>query len=161
MTLEQLSWYVDNTVTKELLSVPGLAAVNRTGGVSREIRVIIDPARLQAYGITAGQVNQQLRQMNMNAAGGRAQIAGSEQSMRILGNARSAYHLGQTACALNGLPAQTRLEARHQKGRRNPLPRHIAYGYAEYVAGQKQEVVIVASDAERGPARPAIIEPRN
>ncbi len=68
--------------------MPGLAAVNRTGGVSREIRVILDPARLQSLGITASQVNQQLRAINMNAAGGRAEIAGSEQSVRVLGNAR-------------------------------------------------------------------------
>ncbi|MGQ0559296.1 MAG: efflux RND transporter permease subunit [Sphingosinicella sp.] len=102
MTLEQLSWYVDNTIARELLSVPGLAAVNRTGGVSREIRVILDPGRLQALGITASQVNLQLRQMNMNAAGGRAQIAGSEQSMRILGNARSAHQLGQTQISIGG-----------------------------------------------------------
>jgi multidrug efflux pump subunit AcrB len=107
MTLEQLSWYVDNTVSHELLSVPGLAAVNRTGGVSREVRVILDPARLQSLGITAGQVNNQLRQMNMNAAGGRAQIAGSEQSMRIIGNARTAYQLGQTQVSLgNGRSVQ-------------------------------------------------------
>jgi multidrug efflux pump subunit AcrB len=102
MTLEQLSWYVDNTVAKELLSVPGLAAVDRTGGVSREIRVILDPARLQSLGITASQVNNQLRTMNMNAAGGRAEIAGSEQSVRVLGNARDAFQLGQTQIAIGG-----------------------------------------------------------
>jgi multidrug efflux pump subunit AcrB len=102
MTLEQLSWFVDNTVGKELLSVPGLAAVNRTGGVSREIRVILDPARLQALGVTASQINQQLRQVNINAGGGRAEIAGSEQSLRILGNATDAYRLGQTQISLGG-----------------------------------------------------------
>ena len=37
MTLEQLSWYVDNTVAKKLLSVPGIAAVGRNGGVDRTI----------------------------------------------------------------------------------------------------------------------------
>ena len=100
MSLEQLSWYVDNTVSKELLSVPGMAAVDRTGGVSREIRVILDPVRLQSLGITASQVNNQLRQMNLNAAGGRAQIAGSEQSVRVLGNARDAYQLGETQIAI-------------------------------------------------------------
>jgi multidrug efflux pump subunit AcrB len=102
MTLEQLSWFVDNTVARQLLSVPGLAAVNRTGGVSREIRVILDSARLQSLGITASQVNQQLMQMNMNAAGGRAEIAGSEQSMRILGNAASARRLGEQRIAIGG-----------------------------------------------------------
>ncbi len=87
MTLEQLSWYVDNTVSRRLLGVEGIAAVSREGGVDRQIRVILDPAALQAQGITAAQVNQQLRQTNLNAAGGRAEIAGSEQSVRVLGNA--------------------------------------------------------------------------
>jgi multidrug efflux pump subunit AcrB len=102
MSLEELSWYIDNTVAKRLLAVPGVAAVSRTGGVDRTIRVVLDPAALQAQGITASQINQQLRQSNINAAGGRAEIAGSEQSVRILGNAPNAYALGQTQIALPG-----------------------------------------------------------
>ncbi|HYU95810.1 MAG TPA: efflux RND transporter permease subunit [Sphingomicrobium sp.] len=102
MSLEELSWYVDNTVAKRLLGVPGVAAVTRTGGVDRTIRVILDPAALQAQGVTAAQVNLQLRQSNMNAAGGRAEIAGSEQSVRVLGNAKDAYTLSQTQISLPG-----------------------------------------------------------
>ena len=102
MSLEQLSWYIDNTVAKRLLSVPGIAAVSREGGVDREIRVILDPAALQAQGITASQVNQQLRQSNLNAGGGRAEVAGSEQNVRVLGNAQTAYDLSQTKIALPG-----------------------------------------------------------
>jgi len=102
MTLEQLSWYIDNTVAKRLLGLEGVAAVQRVGGVDRTIRVILDPAALQAQGITAAQVNQQLRASNMNGAGGRAEIAGSEQSVRILGNAQTAYALSQTEIALPG-----------------------------------------------------------
>ena len=102
MSLEELSWYVDNTVAKRLLGVEGVAAVSREGGVDRQIRVILDPAALQAQGITAAQVNQQLRQTNLNAAGGRAEIAGSEQSVRVLGNARDAYELSQTQISVPG-----------------------------------------------------------
>lgn len=102
MTLEQLSWYVDNTVSRRLLGVSGIAAVTREGGVDRTIRVILDPAALQAQGITAAQVNQQLRQTNLNATGGRAEIAGSEQSVRVLGNAQDAYDLSQTQIAVPG-----------------------------------------------------------
>ena len=102
MTLEELSWFVDNTVAKRLLSIEGMAAVNRGGGVSREIRIILDPAKMQAQGITATEVNAQLRQVNLNAAGGRAEIAGSEQSVRVLGNARNAYELGQTQISVGG-----------------------------------------------------------
>lgn len=96
MTLEQLSWFVDNTVAKRLLGVEGMAAVRRGGGVDREIRVILKPDRLQAYGISAAQINQQMRAMNVNAAGGRAEIAGAEQSVRVLGNASTAFALGQS-----------------------------------------------------------------
>jgi multidrug efflux pump subunit AcrB len=101
MTLEQLSWYIDNTVAKRLLGLPGVAAVQRVGGVDRTIRVILDPAALQSQGITAAQVNQQLRASNMNGAGGRAEIAGSEQSVRVIGNAQDAYQLSQTQIALS------------------------------------------------------------
>ncbi|HVI98941.1 MAG TPA: efflux RND transporter permease subunit [Sphingomonas sp.] len=102
MTVEELSWYIDNDVAKELLAVPGMAGVNRNGGVDREIRVILDPTKLQAQGLTASEVNQQLRQVNLNAAGGKAEIAGSEQAVRVLGNAETAYALGQTQIAVGG-----------------------------------------------------------
>ena len=102
MTIEQLSWFVDDTVAKRLLGVEGMAQVERNGGVDREIRVILDPARMQSLGVTATQVNAALRQLNVNAAGGRAEIAGSRQSVRVLGNAADAYALSQTQIALPG-----------------------------------------------------------
>jgi multidrug efflux pump subunit AcrB len=100
MTLEQLSWFVDDTVSKRLLSVQGMAAVSRGGGVDREINVILDPAKIQATGVTAGQINNALRVQNINAAGGQSEIAGSRQSVRVLGNAVDAYALSQTQIAL-------------------------------------------------------------
>src|SRR3546814_20339232 len=89
-------WFVDNTVAKEVLAIPGMAKAGRSGGADREIRAILDPGRMQSYGLTASQVNQELRQVNLNAAGGRTEIAGAEQAVRVLGNAASAYDLGQT-----------------------------------------------------------------
>ncbi|MXP26539.1 AcrB/AcrD/AcrF family protein [Altererythrobacter indicus] len=102
MTMEQLSWFVDDTVKKRLLSIEGLAEVNRAGGVDREILVILDPGKMQSLGVTASQVNQTLRSLNVNAAGGRAEIAGSRQSVRVLGNAQDAYELSQTQISLGG-----------------------------------------------------------
>ncbi|MGH6787858.1 MAG: efflux RND transporter permease subunit [Novosphingobium sp.] len=102
MTLEQLSWFIDDTVAKRLLSVPGMAEVNRGGGVNREIVVTLDPARMQSLGVTASQVNAALRQLNVNAAGGKAEIAGSRQSVRVLGNAPDPYALSQTEISLGG-----------------------------------------------------------
>jgi len=96
MTIEQLSWFVDDTISKTLLSVEGLAEVERNGGVDREIRVVVDPDRMQALGVTARDVNNALRSVNVDAAGGQAEIAGSRQSVRVLGNADTAFDLSQT-----------------------------------------------------------------
>jgi multidrug efflux pump subunit AcrB len=99
-TPEQLSWYVDNTISKRLLALSGVAQVWRGGGVTREIRVELDPARMQALSLTAAEVNQQLRQLNLNAPGGRAQVGGGEQSIRVLGSADTALTLGATQIRL-------------------------------------------------------------
>jgi multidrug efflux pump subunit AcrB len=99
---EELSWFVDNSISKRLLNIEGVAQVSRDGGVNREIRVELDPARMQALGITAAQVNQQLRQLNLDSPGGRAQVGGGEQTIRVLGEARSAHALGDTQIVLPG-----------------------------------------------------------
>lgn len=93
MTVEQLSWFVDDTVSKRLLAIDGMAEVNRFGGVDREIVVTLDPAKMRALGVTASQVNSVLRQVNVNAAGGRADIGGTRQSLRVLGDSDTAFQL--------------------------------------------------------------------
>lgn len=102
MTIEQLSWFIDDSVRKRLLSVPGMAEVERNGGVNREIAVTLDPMRMKAQGVTATQINAALRQVNVNAAGGRAEVAGSRQAVRVLGNAASAFELSRTQVGISG-----------------------------------------------------------
>ncbi len=102
MTIEELSWFIDDTVSKRLLKIEGMAEVGRFGGVSREIEVILDPAKMQALGVTATQINNVLRQENINASGGLAEVGGTRQSLRVLGNSDSAYDLSQRQIQLGG-----------------------------------------------------------
>ena len=102
LTPAELSWFIDNSVTKRLLVIPGVAQVTRSGGVSREIRVELDPGRLQALGLTAFEVNEQLRALNLDAAGGRAQVGGGEQAIRVLGGAKTANELADTQITARG-----------------------------------------------------------
>lgn len=95
MTIEQLSWFIDDTVTKQLLDISGMAEAGRFGGVDRAIEVVLDPAKMQAFGVTAGQINNVLRQTNVNAAGGLAEVGGTRQSLRVLGNNDTAFELSQ------------------------------------------------------------------
>ena len=83
----ELSWYVDNDISRYLQGVEGVGQVSRTGGVDREINIIIDPARMAAQGVTAPQINQALANVSLDAAGGRVQVGGREQTLRVLGAA--------------------------------------------------------------------------
>ena len=90
-----LSWYVDNTVSKKLLSVPGVGAVKRVGGVSREIRVELDDERMAALRVSALDVSRMLRQVQKEAPGGRGDVSGAEQSVRTIATVKSAQELSQ------------------------------------------------------------------
>jgi len=90
---EALSWFVDNTVTKRLLAVRGVAAVSRVGGVDRQVWVELDPQKLLALNASAADVSRQLRQIQQEASGGRADIGGAEQSVRTLATVHSAAEL--------------------------------------------------------------------
>jgi hydrophobe/amphiphile efflux-1 (HAE1) family protein len=102
MTLEQLSWHVDDVIKRELLVVKGVGRVERYGGVKREIRVLLDPERLLAYGITAADINRQIRATNVDIGSGRGEVGQQEQAIRILAGAKSVEELAQTKIAIPG-----------------------------------------------------------
>ena len=102
MTPQALSWFIDNTISKRLLTVPGVAQVTRFGGVDRQINVELDPARMQALGITASQVNEQLRDLNIDMPGGQADLGNGEQLIRVMGGADNVRQLADTQIVLPG-----------------------------------------------------------
>ncbi len=98
---EALSWFVDNQVTKAMLAVRGVGAVSRVGGVSREVRVELDPARLLALNATAADISRQLKSVQQEASGGRADLGGAEQSVRTIATVQSAEQLAAMEVALS------------------------------------------------------------
>ena len=102
MTPEDLSWFVDDVVARGLQSVKGVGGVERLGGVAREIRVTLKPDRLLALGITAADVNRQLRLTSADMAGGRAEVGGQEQSIRALAASASLETLAKTSIVVPG-----------------------------------------------------------
>jgi hydrophobe/amphiphile efflux-1 (HAE1) family protein len=90
---EALSWFVDHTVAKALISVRGVGAVTRVGGVNREVQISLDPAKLSALQATAAEVSRGIKSVQMEAPGGRADIAGQEQLLRAIGTVQSAAEL--------------------------------------------------------------------
>jgi hydrophobic/amphiphilic exporter-1 (mainly G- bacteria), HAE1 family len=102
MTLEQLSWHVDDVIKRDLQGLKGVGRVERNGGVDREIRIFLDPDRLLALGITAADVNRQVRATNVDIGSGRGEVGGQEQAIRILASARGVEQLSNTKIMLAG-----------------------------------------------------------
>src|SRR5208337_4732800 len=102
MSVEQLSWFIDDSVARDLQSIRGVGEVKRFGGVDREIRVRLDPEKLLALGVTAAAVNEQVRADNVDLGGGRGEVAGQEQAIRTLASARSIADLAALPIALPG-----------------------------------------------------------
>jgi multidrug efflux pump subunit AcrB len=98
---EALSWFVENTITKRLLGVRGVGAVARVGGVTREVQVALDPARLQALNASATDISRQLRQIQQEGSGGRTDVGGAEQSVRTIATVLSADELSRMEIALS------------------------------------------------------------
>ncbi|MBC7882111.1 MAG: efflux RND transporter permease subunit [Anaerolineae bacterium] len=96
----QLSWLIDNEIARNILAVPGVSRISRYGGVNREIRVNLNPQRLLALGITANQLHQQIRALNIDLPGGRGNVGTTEQAIRTLGSAASVEKLRSTKISL-------------------------------------------------------------
>ncbi|WP_312315803.1 efflux RND transporter permease subunit [Stenotrophomonas sp.] len=90
---EALSWLVDHQVSRRLLGTPGVGAVNRVGGVDREVTVALDAARLQGLNASAADVSRQLRQAQLEASGGRVALDGAEQSVRTVATVQTASQI--------------------------------------------------------------------
>jgi len=96
---EALSWLVDKEITRKLLSLRGVGAVNRVGGVTREVHIALDVNRLQSYGITAAEVSRQLKQVQQEGSGGRMDLGVGEQAVRTLATVKTAQEVGQIELA--------------------------------------------------------------
>jgi multidrug efflux pump subunit AcrB len=98
---EALSWFVEDTVAKKLLAIPGVGQIKRVGGVSREISIALDPTKLQSLGATAADISRQLREIQRESSGGRTNLGNGEQPIRTLGNVTTAEALSQIDISLS------------------------------------------------------------
>jgi hydrophobe/amphiphile efflux-1 (HAE1) family protein len=99
-SIEDLSYFVDEVVGRELTAVGGVGKVARIGGNEQAIEVELNPDRLLALQLTASDVNTQLRQRNIDLGGGSGDLAGQDYSIRALGAAPTLDDLAATPITL-------------------------------------------------------------
>jgi multidrug efflux pump subunit AcrB len=100
MTTEEISWFIDDTVTRALQGKPGIGRVTRIGGADREIRVELDPVKLDSFGVTAQAISAQIAATNTNLGAGKISLGTGEQAIRTLGDQGTVDSLANTPIAL-------------------------------------------------------------
>ncbi|MET1163248.1 MAG: efflux RND transporter permease subunit, partial [Pseudoxanthomonas sp.] len=100
MSADEASWFVDREVARAMYGVTGVARVTRVGGVQRQVRVDLDPNALQAFGVTAGDVSRQLALIQVERAGGKAELDGAQQTIRAISTVGSAQSLRDYSISL-------------------------------------------------------------
>lgn len=100
MNEEALSWFVDNELAKAIMAIPGIGRYERMGGVTREVRVEVDPVRLASLGVTATDISHALRQVQQESSGGRGNLGQAEQSVRTVATVHQAAELAALPIAL-------------------------------------------------------------
>ena len=103
--LMELKSIEDWTLEKQFKSVPNVVDVSSFGGITREYQVQVDPNKLVAYGLSIGQVEQQLANNNTNAGGSFIEAGLQQINVRSVGLFNSVADIEQTAIiAKNGTP---------------------------------------------------------
>src|SRR6516162_2354893 len=107
--LMELKSLEDWVLEKQFKTVPNVVDVSSFGGLTREYQVRIDPSKLVAYGLTIGQVEQQLTNNNVNAGGSFIEEGLQQVNVRAIGLVSSVHDIEQTVLkAQNGTPLRVR-----------------------------------------------------
>ena len=111
MNVEDLSWFVDDTVTKRLSDIPGVSTVSRIGGLQREITVAADPIALSGLKYPIAQLSNQITGIQQDSSGGEAEVGKTTQTIRVLGAVERASDLNnlQVAVPTGGTQALGRM----------------------------------------------------
>ena len=94
--LMELRSIEDWVLLKQFKSVPNIVDVSDFGGTVREYQVRVDPAKLVSYGLSIGQVEQQLANNNINAGGSFVEEGMQQMNVRALGLFSNVSDIEQT-----------------------------------------------------------------
>ncbi|MBO3661117.1 efflux RND transporter permease subunit [Acinetobacter variabilis] len=105
MGLKALSSYLDQRIVPQLRTVPGVGTVNLLGDAQRQIRIQVEPQKLQAFGIGVDSVINTLKSENIEVPGGTLKSGNSELVIEINSKVLHPLSFGDLVIAnKNGAP---------------------------------------------------------
>jgi hydrophobic/amphiphilic exporter-1 (mainly G- bacteria), HAE1 family len=93
--LDELRFLAEDKIQQKLLAVPGVADVTLSGGLQREIQVLLDYPKLEGFGLSLNQISSALQRENVNTPGGRVDVDERAFSVRAMGLAQTPAQIGE------------------------------------------------------------------
>jgi heavy metal efflux system protein len=135
-SLEELRTLHDWLIAPQLRSVPGVAEVNAWGGAEKQWHVVVEPRRLQRFGLSLGDVYRALEANNANAGGGIVERAGGASLVIGVGVLEDGKAVEDVVVAAHqGVPVRVRDVARVEVGSEIRRGATTADGEGEAVLG--------------------------
>src|ERR1700692_2650472 len=155
--LVELRSLEDWVLLKQFKSVPNVVDVSDFGGTEREYQVRVDPAKLVSYGLSIGQVEQQLSNNNINAGGSFVEVGLQQMNVRALGLFTNVHDIEQTVLTTkSGKPLRVKDIAVVQQGPKIRLghmarANHLENGKIVDEPDVIQGIVLLRKGADAGP----------
>ena len=101
-TSRELTEYADRVLRRRIESLNGVGGVTVLGGRARQINLVLDPARLQSYGLTAVDVQRTLASQNVEVPGGTVDQGATTLTLRVMGRVTSTDDMANLVVAQRG-----------------------------------------------------------
>ncbi|MEZ4390024.1 MAG: efflux RND transporter permease subunit [Polyangiales bacterium] len=108
-TMREVTEYADRRLRRQIESLNGVGGVTVQGGMRRQINIVLDPARLQSFGLTVVDVQRTLAVQNVEIPGGEVDQGDRTYTLRVQGRVESVRELNDLVVAQRGgLPIRVR-----------------------------------------------------
>jgi HAE1 family hydrophobic/amphiphilic exporter-1 len=148
--MRELTEFADKRVRRQIESLSGVGGVTVLGGRKRQVNIVLDPARLQGYGLTAVDVQRTLATQNVEVPGGQVDQGERALNLRVQGRVGSIEEMNELVVATRGgLPIRVRDIGRAVDGEADATSHAVVNG---------REVVILSVRKQSGTNTLAVID---
>ncbi|MEZ4448907.1 MAG: efflux RND transporter permease subunit [Nannocystaceae bacterium] len=95
LSVRDLTHVADNTIKQRIQQIPGVGAINLVGGREREIKILVDPARMVGFGLTIDDVTGAIQAQSVEMPAGYVHMGSRELTVKTRGEARTPEEFGE------------------------------------------------------------------
>lgn len=151
---KELTEIAEKQIKQNLETVPGVGAINITGGRKREIQLLLNPDRLNAYGLTVDQIRTAVERQNVEVPGGSFVTGAAEVALRTMGRIHDVNDFNRIVLTYKDGAAVTFADV----GRVQDTVEEVRGSTRLAVAGKSQPTIFLTISKQSGSNSVAVVD---